>query len=108
MEELTAGLHKAWISLRTSGHDVLPLLVPSGRVAVLGCTDHLPEADHFEVPPGLVRVRVSRANLAAAAAADPGAEDFDEQALERVRIRLWPVSADEGPRVVKRWAPPTG
>ncbi|MFB7950226.1 hypothetical protein ACFC6L_35570 [Kitasatospora phosalacinea] len=80
---------------------------PSGRVAVLGWTDHLPDADRFEVPPGLVRVRVSRSNLAAAAAADPGAADFDEQVLERVRIRLWPVTADEGPRVVKRWAPPT-
>ncbi|GLW55989.1 hypothetical protein [Kitasatospora phosalacinea] len=82
--------------------------VPSGRVAVLGWTDRLQEADRFEVPPGLVRVRVSRSNLAAAAGNDPGAEDFDEQVLERVRIQLWPVTADEGPRVVERWAPPVG
>ncbi|MFF4344397.1 hypothetical protein ACFY00_31300 [Kitasatospora sp. NPDC001540] len=74
--------------------------VPSGRVAVLGGTDHLPDADHFEVPPGLLRVRVSRANPAAA-----GDSAEQAQARERVRIRLWPVSADEGPRVVKRWAP---
>ncbi|MFJ2032812.1 hypothetical protein [Streptosporangium sp. NPDC087985] len=38
--------------------------VPAGRIAILGCTDYLPDAARYEVPKGFVRVRASRANLA--------------------------------------------
>ncbi|QKW23814.1 hypothetical protein HUT16_36145 [Kitasatospora sp. NA04385] len=82
--------------------------VPSGRFAVMGCTDDLPDADRFDVPPGLVRVRVSRSNLAAAAQAVLGADDPGGQVPERVRVRLWPVTADEGPRVLVRRTTPVG
>ncbi|MFB7549000.1 hypothetical protein [Streptomyces sp. NPDC056154] len=37
---------------------------PSGRIAILGCTHHLPDAARFEVPKSLVRVRASHANPA--------------------------------------------
>ncbi|WP_051733251.1 hypothetical protein [Kitasatospora phosalacinea] len=77
--------------------------VPSGRVAVLDGAGLLPDADRFDVPPGPVRVRVSRSNPAAAARNDPGADGCGGRVLERVRIRLWPVSSAERPRVVRRW-----
>lgn len=38
--------------------------VSSGRIAILGCTDYLPDAVRFELPEGFVRVRASRSNLA--------------------------------------------
>lgn len=54
--------------------------VPSGRIAVLGCTDYLPDAARFEVPAGFVRVRASRAN--------PGGV---HEASEQVHLQLWPA-----------------
>ncbi|ROR46774.1 hypothetical protein EDD39_5063 [Kitasatospora cineracea] len=67
--------------------------VPSGRVAVLDDPDGLPVADRFDLPPGLVRVRVSHSSPAA----------NGDEAPERVRVRLWPVGGGgtEGARVVK-------
>ncbi len=77
--------------------------VPSGRVAVLGCTDYLPDAARFEVPRGFVRVRASRANLAAVR--QPGGEDSDVPgAVEQVHLRIWPAP-HAAPVVMKRWTP---
>ncbi|RKE16991.1 hypothetical protein [Streptomyces sp. TLI_171] len=75
--------------------------VPSGRVAVLGCSDYLPDAATFDVPPGPVRVRASRSDLAAVR--QVGEDDYRDEVVERVRIRIWPASGPEAPRVVKRW-----
>ncbi|MFF7964911.1 hypothetical protein ACFZC3_06040 [Streptomyces sp. NPDC007903] len=66
--------------------------VPSGRIAVLGCTDYLPDAARFEVPAGFVRVRASRAN--------PG--DVRE-AIEQVHLQIWPAP-HSAPAVLKRWS----
>jgi hypothetical protein len=75
--------------------------VPSGRVAVLGCTDYLPDAARFEVPKGFVRVRASRANLANVR--QPGQEGYAApEAMERVRLRIWPAPY-RAPAVLKRW-----
>ncbi len=67
--------------------------VPSGWVAVLDDPAGLSVADRFDLPPGLVRVRVSHSGPAAAGVGAP----------ERVRVRLWPVGegGSEGVRVVK-------
>lgn len=40
------------------------LHVPSGRLVVMGCTDHEPEAARFEIAAGPVHVRAARSNLA--------------------------------------------
>ncbi|MFF7382334.1 hypothetical protein [Streptomyces griseoluteus] len=69
------------------------LQVPSGRVAVLGCTDYLPDAARFDVPAGCVRVRASRTNPA----------DLPE-AIERIHLQLWPAPYG-APAVLRRWAP---
>ncbi|MER5737639.1 MULTISPECIES: hypothetical protein [unclassified Streptomyces] len=79
------------------------LRLASGRLVVLGCTDHLPEAARFDVPAGWIRVRASRRNLEAASSADLDCEDEPEE-REEVRIQAWPAPYSE-PRVVKRWAP---
>ncbi|MYV41792.1 hypothetical protein GT030_23715 [Streptomyces sp. SID1328] len=68
------------------------LRVPSGRIAVLGCTDYLPDAARFDVPAGFVRVRASRAN--------PG--DLSE-AIEQVHLQIWPAP-HSAPAVLKRWS----
>ena len=73
----------------------------SGRLVVMGCTDHEPDAARFEVTPGWLRLRVSRSNLGTA-----GARDIDSsktpETMERVRIQVWP-SAPADVTVVKRW-----
>ncbi|MFF2078376.1 hypothetical protein ACFVXG_26920 [Kitasatospora sp. NPDC058162] len=74
--------------------------VPSGRLAILGCSDYLPDAARFDVPAGWMRVRVSRSGLAAAAA-DP--EGF---APEGIRLQAWPAPRREL-RVITRWTRPT-
>lgn len=77
--------------------------VPSGRIAILGCTDYLPDAARFEVPKGFVRVRASRANLANVR--QPGEESHDApEAVEQVHLQIWaaPYSL---PVVIKRWTP---
>ncbi len=75
--------------------------VPTGRIAVLGCTDYLPDAARFEVPKGFVRVRASRANLANVRR--PGEEGQDApEAMEQVRLRVWPAPYS-APTVIKRW-----
>jgi hypothetical protein len=75
--------------------------VPSGRIAVLGCTDYLPDASRFAVPKGFVRVRASRANLANVR--QPGQEGYDApEAMEQVHLRIWPAPYS-APAVIKRW-----
>lgn len=75
--------------------------VPTGRIAVLGCTDYLPDAARFEVPRGFVRVRASRANLADVR--QPGQEGCDApETVEQVHLRIWPAPHN-APAVIKRW-----
>jgi hypothetical protein len=64
--------------------------VSSGELAVLGCTDYLPDAKRFTVSPGDWRVRASHAGL--------------QGARERIRLQLWPGKPRQ-PRVLVRWSP---
>ncbi|MFI8347313.1 hypothetical protein [Streptomyces sp. NPDC085596] len=75
--------------------------VPTGRVAVLGCTDYLPDAARFEVPEGFVRVRASRTNLANVRLPDEEGYD-DPEGMEQVHLRIWPAP-HSAPAVIKRW-----
>ena len=81
------------------------LQVPSGRLVVMGCTDYEPEAARFGVPPGPVRVRVARSNLAEAQRLGIDSDD-DPRTMERLRLQVWPAPHDD-PVVIKRWKPPT-
>ncbi len=73
----------------------------AATIAVLGCTDYLPDAARFDVPEGFVRVRASRANLANVR--QPG-EDGDDspEAAEQVHLAIWPTPYST-PAVIKRW-----
>lgn len=76
--------------------------VPSGRLMVLGCTDHAPDAATFDVPRGWNRVRVSRSNLARATQADVDS-DKSPETTEKIRTQVW--AAPERPaRIIKRWS----
>ncbi|MFF3863758.1 hypothetical protein [Streptomyces sp. NPDC002209] len=80
------------------------LNVSLGRLMVLGCTDHAPDAATFEVPSGWNRARVSRSNLARATQADIDSDESPET-TEKIRIQVWP--APEFPaKVIKRWPRP--
>jgi hypothetical protein len=75
--------------------------IPTGRIAVLGCTDYLPDAARFDVPKGFVRVRASRANLANVL--QPGEDGYDApEAAEQVHLTIWPATYG-APAVIKRW-----
>ncbi|QMU74392.1 hypothetical protein GXW83_01075 [Streptacidiphilus sp. PB12-B1b] len=77
--------------------------MPSGRIAILGCTDYLPDVARFEVPEGFVLVRASRTNLANAR--QPGEEGSEApEAVERVHLQIWPAP-HAAPVVIKRWTP---
>ncbi|MEU5942365.1 hypothetical protein ABZ807_25015 [Micromonospora sp. NPDC047548] len=79
------------------------ILVESGRLIVMGCTDFAPEAERITVPPGWLRVRVSRSNLGIA---EELAESSDEDpsTMEKVLIEVWPAP-QTATAVVKRWQP---
>ncbi len=62
------------------------LEVPSGRVVIAGCTDYFPDASRFDVPPGILQVRVSYGGLHTLS--DDGLDGDDHY-----RVQLWP-----GPR----------
>ena len=58
--------------------------VPSGRIAIAGCTDYFPDAARIDVAPGTYRVRVSYGGL----------DTLSEDGLEgddRYRLQLWPA-----------------
>jgi len=74
-------------------------VVSSGRIAVMGCTDYLPDAVRFEVPPGAIRVRAARSTVEAVSRAE------GDEAIEHLRLQIWPA-APTGHRVIKRWVPP--
>lgn len=79
------------------------LHVPSGLLIVMGCTDYEPDAHRVPVPPGWLRVRVSRANLDAARQADIYSDE-DPATTEQVRVRVWPAEPADV-RLLKRWQP---
>lgn len=58
--------------------------VRSGRVAVMGCTDHLPDAARLTLAPGPYRVRVSYAGLDSLSEDGLDGDDF-------YRVQLWPA-----------------
>ena len=70
----------------------------SGRLVIMGCTDHLPDARRMAVEPGFYRVRVNYADLDSVAANGIDGDDYYE-------VTLWPGEHAE-PRVLKRsdWA----
>lgn len=79
------------------------LRVSSGRLVVMGCTDFEPDAARFSVPPGWMRVRVAKSNMAAAYAADIDSDD--PATMEQLEIQIWPAAA--APAVaLKRWTRP--
>jgi hypothetical protein len=80
------------------------LHVASGRLVVLGCTDYEPEAARFAVPPGPVRVRAARSNLAEAERLGIDSDD-DRSTMERLRLQVWPAP-EADPVVLKRRQPP--
>jgi hypothetical protein len=68
------------------------LAVRTGVVAVIGCTDYLPDARRFKVASGTWRMRATHTNLAKS---------------ERIKIELWPAKSAR-PRVLVRYSPPKG
>ena len=77
------------------------LQVRSGRLVVMGCTEHEPDAARFDVPTGWLRMRASGSNLATAGRAGVGSDE-DPATTERLRIQVWP--APQQPAVViRRW-----
>jgi hypothetical protein len=73
----------------------------SGKLVVMGCTDYEPDAARFEVVPGWLRLRASRANLDTASALNIDSAETPET-MERVRIQVWPA-APADVTVIKRW-----
>jgi hypothetical protein len=73
----------------------------SGRLVVMGCTDHEPDAARFAVTPGWLRLRASRSSLNTAGSLDIDSAKTPET-MERVRIQVWPA-APADVTVVKRW-----
>lgn len=65
--------------------------VTTGELAILGCTDYIPDARRIRLAAGSWRIRASHGGLA--------------RGKEQIRLQLWPAPAAE-PRVVKRWTPP--
>ncbi|MEZ4398824.1 MAG: hypothetical protein R3B06_02305 [Kofleriaceae bacterium] len=67
------------------------IVVGAGEVAVLGCTDYLPDARRVPLASGTWRVRASHRGLA--------------KGREQVRLQLWPGPACAA-QVERRWTPP--
>ena len=70
------------------------ITVPSGRLAILGCTGYLPDAARLEVPAGVLRVRVLFAGL----------DSLSEDGLEgddRYHVEMWP-GTPIAPEVLKQ------
>ena len=76
----------------------------SGRLVVMGCTDHEPGARRFPVPAGWLRLRVTQANLDQAYRAGIDS-DNDPVTMERLHLQAWP-SAPAPVTIVRRWQPP--
>lgn len=66
------------------------LKVKHPRIAVLGCTDYLPDAKRFAVTPGTWRLRSTHTDIAK---------------KEKIRVQLWPAKA-KAPRVLVRYKQP--
>ena len=69
--------------------------VPSGRLAVLGCTDYLPDAKHLDIAPGHYQV------LSLASGVDTIVNEW-EPAEDLYSVYLWrgdPIA----PRLLKHW-----
>lgn len=82
---------EAWDHVVECGLDV-----PSGRVAIAGCTDYFPDAARIDVQPGVYRARISYGSLDTLS--DDGLEGND-----RYRVQLWRAEPIE-PRVLKQRA----
>lgn len=62
-----------------------------GKIAVLGCTDYLPDAKTYRVRPGIWRVRATHTQIVK---------------REKIRLELWPTSKATKPKVLTRWKAP--
>ncbi|MCC4632016.1 hypothetical protein [Xanthomonas dyei] len=58
------------------------LVVNSGPLVVAGCTDYFPDAAHFDLEPGIYRVRLSASGLATLSE-----DGLDGQ--DHYRVQLW-------------------
>jgi hypothetical protein len=70
--------------------------VCSGRIAILGCTDALPEAARISLAPGPYRLRVSYSGLDSLSEDGLDGDDF-------YRLQLWPAPL-AGSRTLKEKA----
>lgn len=83
-------IHAAEPATRKADHITeASLEIRSGKLVVLGCTDHLPDAKRVPMAPGWYRVRVEHSGLAK---------------KEKLTAALWPAPQAD-PRVCQRWAP---
>lgn len=69
--------------------------IPSGRLVVMGCTDHLPEAARLELPPGSYQ-------LVYLAAGVESITHESEPADDRYIVHLWPGKARDV-ALLKHW-----
>jgi hypothetical protein len=65
-------------------------------IAILGCTDYLPDAARFPVPPGELKAAIVFSGLGTVS--EDGLDGDD-----RYTLHLWPGRAD-GVRVLKPWS----
>ena len=66
----------------------------SGRIAIAGCTDYLPDAKRIEIAPGTYRLRVSYGAL----------DTLSEDGLsgdDRYRLQLW-LATSTAVRILKQ------
>lgn len=68
------------------------LLIRSGRLVIMGCTDYEPDAARFAVPAGEVRIRAASSNLAEAERLGIDSDETPET-TERLRLQIWPRTA---------------
>lgn len=61
------------------------ILVSSGRMVVMGCTDFLPGAQRFDVPAGWVLIRGARDVVPDLGAEGPDVDDY-------LRLQVWPTA----------------
>ena len=69
--------------------------VPSGRLVVMGCTEHFPDAPRLHVQPGTYRA------LAVMTGVGSIQNEWDP-ANDKYTVYLWPGSARQ-PKLLKHW-----
>jgi len=88
--DVTVEILSAEPPMQTGDHVTQASIKLAGELAVVGCTDYVPDAKRYKLAPGTWRLRAVHTNLAK---------------RERIRIQLWPGKALK-PRVLTRWTAP--